>query len=182
MRVESTVFADCFVLYPRVFKDERGYFFESYNHAVFEATTGLKVNFIQDNQSHSQRGTLRGLHFQTGAHQQAKLVRVIQGEVLDVIVDLRRDSPTYGQHLSIVLNDSEQQQLFIPRGFAHGFLALSETVIFAYKCDNYYAKEAEQGLFYNDPALAIDWPVLGEDFIISDKDAHLPYLNQVDPL
>ncbi|MGS4345874.1 dTDP-4-dehydrorhamnose 3,5-epimerase [Myroides odoratus] len=182
MRVESTVFTDCFVLHPRVFQDERGYFFESYNQAVFEAQTGVRVNFVQDNQSHSQKGTLRGLHFQTGVHQQAKLVRVIQGEVLDVIVDLRLNSPTYGQHLSLVLSEENQKQLFVPKGFAHGFLVLSETAIFAYKCDNYYVKEAERGLLYNDPALAIDWPAIGQAYILSAKDAVLPYLNQVDPL
>ncbi|MDR0224547.1 MAG: dTDP-4-dehydrorhamnose 3,5-epimerase [Myroides odoratus] len=182
MKVESTLFKDCFVLHPQIFKDDRGYFFESYNQVIFEKQTGLKVDFVQDNQSYSKKGTLRGLHFQKGKYQQAKLVRVVQGEVLDVIVDLRKNSPTYGQHLSLVLNDVEQKQLFIPRGFAHGFLVLSETAVFAYKCDNYYAKEAEEGLFYKDPTLAIDWPVLDQAYIISDKDAILPYFNMIDPL
>ncbi|EHQ42507.1 dTDP-4-dehydrorhamnose 3,5-epimerase [Myroides odoratus] len=182
MKVESTLFKDCFVLHPQIFKDDRGYFFESYNQVIFEKQTGLKVDFVQDNQSYSKKGTLRGLHFQKGKYQQAKLVRVVQGEVLDVIVDLRKNSPTYGQHLSLVLNDVEQKQLFIPRGFAHGFLVLSDTAVFAYKCDNYYAKEAEEGLFYKDPTLAIDWPVLDQAYIISDKDAILPYFNMIDPL
>ncbi|MDM1043711.1 dTDP-4-dehydrorhamnose 3,5-epimerase [Myroides sp. 1354] len=182
MRVESTLFKDCFVLHPQVFRDERGYFFESFNQGSFEQQTGLKTQFIQDNQSYSQRGTLRGLHFQTGVCQQAKLVRVIQGEVLDVIVDLRQDSPTFGQHLAMVLNGVEQKQLFVPRGFAHGFLVLSETAIFAYKCDNYYNKEAEGGIYYKDPILAIDWPQLEQGYIISDKDAILPSFNTIQPL
>lgn len=182
MRVESTKFKDCFILQPQVFTDQRGYFFESFNQGDFEQKTGLKVNFVQDNQSYSQRGTLRGLHFQKGSAQQAKLVRVIQGEILDVIVDLRGDSPTYGHHLTLVLNDAEHKQLFIPRGFAHGFLVLSETAVFAYKCDNYYAKETESGIRYNDPTLAIPWPNLEQDYIIAEKDLVLPQFKNLDPL
>lgn len=182
MRVESTPFHDCFVLQPTVFEDHRGYFFESFNHAIFEEKTGLSVHFIQDNQSYSQRGTLRGLHFQKGEAQQAKLIRVIQGEVLDVIVDLRRNSPTYGQHLKMILNDVEQKQLFIPRGFAHGFLVLSQMAIFAYKCDNYYTKELESGIIYNDPDLAIDWAGVEQGYIISEKDLILPQFKEVEPI
>jgi len=182
MRVESTIFKDCFIIQPPVFNDSRGYFFESFNRAIFEEKTGVKVEFIQDNQSYSQQGTLRGLHFQTGIFQQAKLVRVIQGEVLDVIVDLRQDSPTYGQHLNVVLNDVEQKQLFIPKGFAHGFLVLSEAAIFAYKCDNYYKKEAEGGIIYNDASLGIPWPELDVAYTISEKDLTLPSFNSIQPL
>lgn len=182
MKVESTPFEDCFVIQPQVFQDCRGYFFESYNQAIFEEKTGLKINFVQDNQSYSRKGTLRGLHFQKGAYQQAKLIRVIQGEILDVIVDIRKNSPTYGSYFSLILNDIGQKQLFIPRGFAHGFLVLSETAVFAYKCDNYYEKEAEGGILYNDPTLAIAWPKLDQPYIVSEKDAVLPRFNSIDPL
>lgn len=182
MKVESTVFKDCFIIQPQVIMDHRGYFFESFNQAVFEEKTGLKVDFVQDNQSYSQKGTLRGLHFQKGSAQQAKLVRVIQGEIWDVIVDLRQDSSTYGQHLAVLLNDKEQKQLFIPRGFAHGFLVLSDTATFAYKCDNYYAKEAEGGIVYNDADLAIAWPKIDSEFILSDKDLDLPSFKTIEPL
>ncbi|WP_158962007.1 dTDP-4-dehydrorhamnose 3,5-epimerase [Myroides fluvii] len=182
MEVKTTALLGCFIIEPKVFTDSRGYFFESFNQGVFEAITGVTVNFVQDNQSYSKRGTLRGLHFQEGPFQQAKLVRVIQGEVLDIIVDLRKDSSTYGQHLAIVLNDKEHKQLFVPKGFAHGFLVLSETAIFAYKCDNYYNKEAEGGMLYNDPALAIAWPKLDQSYIISEKDLVLPPFNAINPL
>lgn len=182
MKVESTVFKGCFIIQPQIITDHRGYFFESFNQAVFEEKTGLKVDFVQDNQSYSQKGTLRGLHFQKGNAQQAKLVRVIQGEILDVIVDLRKDSPTYGRHLTVLLNDKEQKQLFIPRGFAHGFLVLSDSATFAYKCDNYYAKDAEGGIIYNDADLAIAWPALEDEFILSDKDLVLPSFKTIQPL
>ena len=182
MRVETTPFKDCFILHPRIFNDDRGYFFESYNQVEFQEKTGLNVSFVQDNQSFSQKGTLRGLHYQGGVHQQAKLIRVIQGEILDVIVDLRKDSPTFGHHMSLYLNSEDQKQLFIPKGFAHGFLVLSETAIFSYKCDAYYAKEAEGGIRYSDPILAIDWPRFDEDYIISEKDVNLPLFHTVKPL
>lgn len=182
MKVTPTKFADCFIIEPKVFKDDRGYFFESFNQQVFEEKTGLVVNFVQDNQSFSTRGVLRGFHFQQGEAQQAKLVRVIQGEILDVIVDLRANSTTYGQYFSMILDDQSHKQLFIPRGFAHGFLVLSETVVFSYKCDNYYSKEDEGGIIYNDADLMIDWPVLDIGYIISDKDQVLPQFKTIQPL
>lgn len=182
MKVGKTLVEDCFTLVPHVFKDERGYFFESFNEVVFQEKTGLSVRFVQDNQSFSTKGVLRGLHFQRGSYQQAKLVRVVQGEVLDVIVDLREGSRTYGQHISEILSDVNKKQLFIPRGCAHGFLVLSDTAIFSYKCDNYYNKESEGGIIYNDDNLGIDWILKEEDFIISEKDLVLPKFKDVDPL
>lgn len=182
MKVGKTLVEDCFTLVPHVFKDERGYFFESFNEVVFQEKTGLSVRFVQDNQSFSTKGVLRGLHFQRGSHQQAKLVRVVQGEVLDVIVDLREDSRTYGQYISEILSDVNQKQLFIPRGCAHGFLVLSDTAIFSYKCDNYYNKESEGGIIYNDESLGINWMLNEEDFLISEKDLVLPKFKDVSPL
>jgi len=182
MKVIPTKFADCFIIEPMIFTDDRGYFFESFNQYSFEEKTGLIVNFVQDNQSFSTKGVLRGLHFQRGNDQQAKLVRVVQGQILDVIVDLRINSITYGQHLSMILDDKLHQQLFIPRGFAHGFLVLSETVIFSYKCDNFYNKASEGGVMYNDPELNINWPKLDIEFIISDKDKILPSFKEIQPL
>lgn len=178
----KTEIEDCFILKPQKFEDERGYFFESFNEAIFRDKTGLLVHFVQDNQSFSSKGVLRGLHFQTGVHQQAKLVRVIQGEVLDVVVDLRKDSKTYGKHIKEILSDTNQKQVFIPRGFAHGFLVLSETAIFSYKCDNYYNRESEGGIIYNDESLGIDWMLRDEDFLISEKDLVLPKFKDVSPL
>lgn len=182
MKVGKTLVEDCFTLVPHVFKDERGYFFESFNEVIFQEKTGLSVRFVQDNQSFSTKGVLRGLHFQRGSHQQAKLVRVVQGEVLDVIVDLREDSRTYGQYISEILSDVNQKQLFIPRGCAHGFLVLSDTAIFSYKCDNYYNKESEGGIIYNDESLGIDWMLNDEDFLVSEKDLVLPKFKDVSPL
>ena len=170
MKLTKTFIDGLFVLEPKVFEDQRGYFLESYNANTFEKVTGLKVNFVQDNESKSSYGTLRGLHYQTGIYAQAKLVRVITGEVLDIAVDLRKDSPTYGKYFSILLTEKNKKQLFIPRGFAHGFVVLSSDAIFAYKCDNYYNKESEGGIIYNDPALNIDWQIDDEDMILSDKD------------
>ncbi|HEX8269270.1 MAG TPA: dTDP-4-dehydrorhamnose 3,5-epimerase [Flavobacterium sp.] len=164
----------CFIIEPKVLKDDRGYFMESYNENTFYSGTGQRVHFVQDNQSYSSKGVLRGLHYQTGVHAQAKLVRVIQGEVLDVVVDIRPESATYGQSVSVLLSDENQRQFFIPRGFAHGFLVLSDTALFFYKCDNLYNRESEGGIYYNDPALAIDWNLNREELIISEKDQHLP--------
>ncbi len=182
MKVIPTKFTDCFIIEPKVFRDDRGYFFESFNQQTFEEKTGLKVNFVQDNQSFSTKGVLRGLHFQKGNAQQAKLIRVIQGKILDVIVDLRAKSTTYGQYMLMILDDQSYQQLFIPRGFAHGFLVLSETVIFSYKCDNFYSKSDEGGIIYNDPDLSIDWPKLDIEFIVSEKDKLLPSFKEIQPL
>ena len=149
---------------------------ESYNQATFNDGIGQKVNFVQDNQSYSSKGVLRGLHYQTGDHAQAKLVRVIEGEVLDVAVDMRPESATYGQHFSVLLSAENNKQLFIPRGFAHGFLVTSTTAIFFYKCDNFYNKESEGGLIYNDAKVNIDWGFDAKDLIISEKDIILPTL------
>ena len=173
----ETPIKDLIVFEPKVFNDERGYFYESYNKEVF-SEAGINSNFIQDNQSFSSYGTIRGIHLQTGDCAQAKLVRVIQGEVLDVAVDLRPNSPTYGEHFSIILNDKNHKQLFIPRGFGHGFSVLSETAIFCYKCDNFYDKAAESGIIFNDSDLKIDWKVSIELAKISDKDRDLYTFNE----
>jgi dTDP-4-dehydrorhamnose 3,5-epimerase len=176
MNFIQTPLSGCFVLEPRVFKDERGYFMESFNETTFNNGVGQKVHFVQDNQSYSSKGVLRGLHYQSGEHAQAKLVRVLEGEVLDVAVDIRPESPTFGQHFSILLSAENQKQLFIPRGFAHGFLVTSETAIFFYKCDNFYNKESEGGIIYNDSDLNIDWNFSEKDLIISEKDVILTTL------
>ena len=166
----------CFILEPKIIKDERGYFMESFNEKTFQKGVGQNVTFVQDNQSFSTKGVLRGLHYQCGEHAQAKLVRVLQGEVLDVAVDLRPDSETFGQYESVLLSGENQKQFFVPRGFAHGFIVLSETATFFYKCDNFYNKESEGGLIYNDKTLNIDWNLPEEELIISEKDTILPNL------
>ncbi len=170
----ETPLKDCFLLKPSIFRDERGLFYETYNQKVFEKITGLKIDFVQDNQSISSYGVLRGLHFQRGEMAQAKLVRVIKGKVLDIVVDIRKDSETFGKSFSIILDAVENLQLFVPRGFAHGFITLSEQSIFSYKCDNFYDKAAESGIIYNDATLALDWHLPKDDFIISEKDLQLP--------
>lgn len=157
------------IIEPNVFPDPRGYFFESFKLKEFEENIG-KTDFIQDNESKSSFGVLRGLHYQKGEWSQAKLVRVIKGKVLDVAVDLRKSSPTFGQHISVELSEENKRQFFIPRGFAHGFLVLSEEAIFLYKVDNTYAPQAEASILYNDPTLKIDWPIAESQLIISDKD------------
>jgi dTDP-4-dehydrorhamnose 3,5-epimerase len=177
MKIEETPLKDCFVVHDTVFEDERGYFFESFNKKRFYKETGLDINFVQDNQSRSVRGVLRGLHFQTGEFAQAKLVRVLRGAVLDVAVDIRQSSPTFGQYHSVVLTETSRTQLFVPRGFAHGFVVLSDIVDFFYKCDNYYNKAAEGGIIYNDPTINIDWSMQPSEMIISSKDLELPLLN-----
>lgn len=181
MKFHSTPLKDCFYIAPDVFRDHRGIFLESYRKNKFREGTGLDIDFVQDNQSVSTRGVLRGLHFQGGDHAQAKLVRVIYGEVLDVVVDLRPASPTFKQSFSIMLNDKEHHQLFIPQGFAHGFLTLSEVSVFSYKCDRYYSPGAESGVIYNDADLAIDWGIPEENFILSHKDKQLPTLKMLFP-
>ncbi|CAM3318961.1 hypothetical protein FLLO111716_03455 [Flavobacterium longum] len=168
----------CVLLQPKVIQDERGYFMESFNERTFAEKTGHQVHFVQDNQSFSTRGVLRGLHYQIGQHAQAKLVRVIRGEVLDVAVDIRPDSPTFGQYDAVVLSGENQKQFFIPRGFAHGFLVLSESAEFFYKCDNFYNKESEGGVFYNDPTINIDWQFSSDDLIVSERDQGLPHLSE----
>lgn len=157
------------IIEPKVFTDSRGYFMEAFKQEEFEANIG-KVRFIQDNESQSTFGVLRGLHYQKGEHSQAKLVRVIKGEVLDVAVDLRKSSPTFGKHVSVLLNNQNKRQFFIPRGFAHGFLVLSEEATFTYKVDNPYAPASEASVLYCDETLAIDWPVAKSQLILSEKD------------
>ena len=174
MKVEETRLKGCYIITPRIFEDFRGEFFESFNKQKFQELTGVETTFVQDNQSVSKKGVLRGLHFQAGNYTQAKLVRVVQGEVLDVCVDLRESSETFGKYFSVVLDTKAQQQLYIPKGFAHGFLTLSERAIFHYKCDNYYHKESECGIIYNDKTLNIDWGISENNVIISEKDEKLP--------
>lgn len=176
MTIIPTPLEGCLIIKPRIFNDDRGYFFESFNQQKFADATGLVVNFIQDNQSYSTKGVLRGLHLQKGKFSQAKLVRVTKGEVLDVAVDLRKGSVTYGHHYSVVLTEENNEQFFIPRGFAHGFIVLSDDAVFQYKCDNYYSKESEGGLHYADPDLNIDWQLNRSDVLVSDKDLELPFL------
>ena len=174
MKATETKLKGCFVIEPSVFNDDRGYFFESYNNEKFEELTGATVNFVQDNESFSTKGVLRGLHFQKGAHAQAKLVRVTHGEVLDVAVDIRPDSETFLQVVTERLSAENKKQLFVPRGFAHGFIVLSNTVVFNYKCDNFYNKASEGGIIYNDETLHIDWLLDSKDFLVSEKDLVLP--------
>lgn len=178
MIAEKTKLAGCFILKPQVFNDSRGYFFESFNQKKFEAITGANGHFVQDNQSASTYGVIRGLHFQKGDSAQAKLVRVIEGSVLDVAVDLRVGSETYGEWVGIELTSENNLQFYIPRGFAHGFSVLSETAVFTYKCDNEYNKESEGGIRYNDPVLNIDWGIPIEKMVISEKDEIQPYFGQ----
>ncbi|WP_019037395.1 dTDP-4-dehydrorhamnose 3,5-epimerase [Psychroflexus tropicus] len=177
MTVKPTPLKDCFIIEPKVFKDERGSFFESFNYNTFKKHTGLDIDFVQDNQSISQYGTIRGLHFQTGEFSQAKLIRVAQGKVLDVVVDMRPNSETYLKQFSYILTGENNHQLFVPRGFAHGFACLSSEAIFVYKCDNYYHKASESGISYKDEALAIDWHIPKKEQIVSDKDQNLPTLD-----
>jgi len=174
MIVKETKLKGCFIIEPQVFKDKRGYFVESYNQKTFNKILGLDINFVQDNESQSSKGVLRGLHYQLGKNAQAKLVRVIKGKVLDVVVDLRPISSTFGEHLAIELSEENKTQFFVPRGFAHGFLVLEDETIFSYKCDNFYNKESEAGIIYNDKDLAIDWKFPKNELIISEKDILLP--------
>ena len=170
MKIIKTDIPDLLIIEPDVFGDDRGYFFESFSQRKFEEATGIKVDFVQDNESLSAYGVVRGLHFQKPPHEQAKLVRAVRGKVLDVALDLRPDSPTYGQYAAVELSDENHRQLFIPKGFAHGFSVLSEEAVFQYKCDDYYAPECEDGIAYNDPDLAVDWQVTPEETVISAKD------------
>lgn len=174
MEIQQTGIKDCIIIKPRIFEDPRGYFFESFNKVSFEEKTGLSGNFVQDNQSFSSYGVIRGLHAQSGAHAQAKLVRVLKGEVLDVAVDIRPNSPTYGKHIAVKLSAENKLQLYVPRGFLHGFSVLSETAEFYYKCDNFYNKSSEIGVIYNDLDLNIDWQIPSHHAAISDKDILLP--------
>lgn len=169
MNIITTEIEGIVILEPKVFGDERGYFFESFSQREFEEKV-CKTTFVQDNESSSRYGVLRGLHFQKPPHAQAKLVRVVKGKVLDIAVDIRKGSPTFGKHVSTELSGENKCQLFIPRGFAHGFAVLSDEVIFQYKCDDYYAPHSEGGILWNDPALGIDWKLPPEELILSEKD------------
>ena len=182
MKVEETPLKDCFLIHDTIFNDDRGYFFESFNAERFCKLTGKYTTFVQDNQSHSVKGVLRGIHFQKGEHAQSKLVRVLKGEVLDVAVDLRKSSPTFGQYFSVILSETSHTQLFVPRGFGHGFIVLSDEVDFFYKCDNFYNKASEGGIIYNDPDLNIDWRMPLAEVLVSAKDVELPLLSQYDSL
>jgi dTDP-4-dehydrorhamnose 3,5-epimerase len=173
MKIDSTPFEGLFVLAPRVFADERGYFFESFNDQTFKQNS-LDFNWVQDNQSSSKYGVIRGLHFQKPPYAQTKLIRVLHGEILDVVLDLRHSSKTFGQYYSILLSSQNHFQLLIPKGFAHGFSVLSETADVMYKCDELYNKESESGILFNDPKLGIDWKVDADKMVVSSKDLILP--------
>ena len=175
MDIIKTEIEGVLIFEPKVFSDKRGYFFESFSQKEFEQKVSETL-FLQDNESKSTYGVLRGLHFQKPPFEQAKLVRVVSGKVLDVAVDIRRNSPTYGMHVSTELSGENKRQIFIPRGFAHGFVVMSEEVIFQYKCDNYYMPEYEGALLWDDPQLNIDWKLPMEDIILSDKDKKNPTL------
>ena len=174
MNFIPTKLEGCFVIEPKILQDERGYFVETYNKNVFDKGIGQDINFVQDNQSFSSKGVLRGLHYQTADNAQAKLVRVLHGEVLDVAVDIRPNSKTFGQHEAIILSAENHKQFFVPRGFAHGFLVLSDTATFFYKCDNFYNKDSEGGIIYNDKTINIDWQFSSVDLLVSEKDQVLP--------
>ena len=179
MEFKKTSIDGVYVIEPRIFTDARGYFFEAWKQAEFEEHIG-KVNFVQDNESKSSRGVLRGLHYQKGDYSQAKLVRVIKGCVLDMAVDIRKSSPTFGQHVMVELSGENKRQFFIPRGFAHGFLVLSDEAIFTYKVDNVYAPQADAGIRWNDPALGINWPIDPKEVLTSEKDLKQPLLKDAE--
>ena len=178
MNVLKTEIEGLLIIEPKVYGDDRGYFFESFSKRDFAAAAG-EVEFVQDNESRSAYGVIRGLHFQKPPHSQAKLVRVIRGRVLDVAVDLRPDSPTFGRHVAVELTEYNHRQVFIPKGFAHGFSVLSEEAVFQYKCDAYYAPQSEGGVAWDDPDLAIDWKIPKEDAVLSGKDERHPRLRDI---
>ena len=179
MQVEKTPLKDCLLIKPTVFEDHRGVFLETYHRKRLAEFSGIDAEFVQDNQSISQYGVLRGLHYQEGEFAQTKIVRVIYGKVLDVVVDLRPDSPTYKQTHSVILDDENLCQLYVPKGFGHGFLTLSKKSVFAYKCDHYYTPGSEAGIRYNDPDLNIQWNFPEDHMILSDKDKELPFLKEI---
>lgn len=178
MKIKETHIPGLLVVEPQVYGDSRGYFFESFNAAKFAEQTGIDTQFVQDNESRSSYGVVRGLHMQLPPHAQAKLVRVVEGRVLDVAVDLRKDSPTFGKHFAIELTGENHLQVYIPKGFAHGFSVLSETAVFQYKCDGYYAPASEAAIAWDDPDLGIDWKLPIEDAVLSDKDRNHPSLKE----
>ena len=182
MKFIPTDIADVIVIEPKVHGDSRGYFTETFRQDKLEEFLGYRVNFCQDNESKSTKGVLRGLHYQLAPYAQTKLVRVIQGCVLDVAVDIRKGSPTFGQHVSVELSAENKRQLFVPRGFAHGFVVLEEDTVFAYKVDNYYSPQNDRGIFFNDEALGIDWILKSDMLNLSDKDKNQPLLNETDDL
>ena len=179
MNFTKTKIPDIVIIEPKIFKDDRGYFFESFRYDLFEKEMG-KINFVQDNESKSTYGTLRGLHYQLPPFAQSKLVRVVFGKVLDVAVDIRKNSPTFGNYVSVELSAENKKQLFVPRGCAHGYVALSDTVIFQYKVDNFYNKESEGGIIWNDEEIGIDWMIDEKDIILSEKDELLPKFENAD--
>ncbi len=179
MEIIATKLEGCFIIQPKVFEDDRGYFVETFNEVNFKKLTGISTTFVQDNESKSNYGVVRGLHFQKGNFAQAKLVRVTIGKVIDVAVDIRPESPTYLQHVAVELSGNNKTQLYVPRGFAHGFSVLEDNTIFNYKCDNIYNKASEGGLSLSDTQLAIDWQIPQSDWIISEKDSILPAVNQL---
>ena len=179
MKMTKTILEGCFIIEPNIFKDDRGLFYESYKKVEFEDQLGERVNFVQDNVSVSKKRVLRGLHYQKENHAQAKLIQVLKGEVLDVVVDLRKGSKTFGKHFKLKLSSENRMSIFIPKGMAHGFLALTEEVIFTYKCDNYYNYMAEGGIVYNDIDLNIDWEIPADKVILSKKDLSLPALKDL---
>lgn len=181
MKVTETPLKGAYIIEPKIFQDERGYFFESFNQARFNEQIGQEVQFVQDNESRSSYGVLRGMHYQLEPCAQAKLVRVLDGNVLDVIIDIRQGSPTYGQHFSIELSSDNKLQLFVSKGFAHGFVTLSKEATFLYKCDNFYAPDFEGGILYNDPDIKIDWVLPEKDLILSSKDQELKPLAETNP-
>ncbi|MEC5156987.1 dTDP-4-dehydrorhamnose 3,5-epimerase [Chryseobacterium sp. MP_3.2] len=174
MKIKETPLKDCYIIEPTIFEDDRGYFYEKFNEQKFEDLTGLNGHFVQDNISKSSYGVLRGIHLQKGEHAQAKLVSCLEGKVWDVAVDLRKDSPTFGQWFGIELSPENKLQLYVPRGFGHGFSVLSETAIFSYKCDNYYNKDSEGSVIWNDKDLTIDWKLPADVIQLSEKDVQLP--------
>ena len=173
MIITETKLKGCYLIEPTVFKDDRGCFFESFNKSKFQEATNININFVQDNQSKSNKGVIRGLHFQKENYAQAKLVRVVKGVILDVVVDIRKNSNTFGEVFSCILSEENNKQIFVPRGFAHGFSVLEDNTIVNYKCDNYYKKEAEDGFIYNDDDLKIDWKLEAKDIKLSIKDKEL---------
>jgi len=179
MKIIPTNLSGSFIIEPMVFEDNRGFFYEFFNTEKFYHNTEISIQFIQDNLAKSDKGALRGLHFQKGKFAQAKLVSVLQGAVLDIIVDIRKDSKTFGQYFSVELNDKNKKQLFVPRGFAHAYLCLKDNTLFYYKVDNYYHKESEGGIIYNDPDLSIDWQFDLSEIILSEKDKKLPLLKDI---
>lgn len=181
MEVISTAIPDVKVVIPKIFRDARGYFAETYNAERYRAA-GITVDFVQDNESCSMRGVLRGLHWQAAPHTQAKLLRVVRGSIWDVAVDIRKDSPTFGEYVAETLSAENMHQFFIPRGFAHGFLVLEDDTIVSYKCDQFYAPESDRGMKFDDPAIGIQWPDLGVPLVLSEKDKRHPDLANIEQL